>query len=355
MSAIAASSALAAVAFGTPAMAQTETFYEGERISLLVPFGPGGGTDVWARFMTEYMTKHIEGSPPVIIDNRPGGGSVTGVNYYAANVEADGYTVLATSGSSIQPYLLGHDLVRYNLADLRPLAANPVGAIFYVNPSSGIDSIEELLETEEELLYGGISASGNDLVMLLIFDLLDIDVRSVWGFDGKGSIRIAYERGEVNTDYQVTPAYLTSVQPLVDAGEAVPLFTFGIIGPDGEVIRDPAFPDLPTVAEVYETQNGAAPSGLEWEAYKTFLAAGFAVQKILWVKQDTPPEAISALEEGLAAISKDPDFLEKGGDIIGGYPLLVGDEAVAAVRSITSASDEIIKYGQEFLAERGLQ
>lgn len=346
---------VAALALGValPAAAQ-EPFYAGKRVNMLVPFAAGGGTDVWARFIAEYLRKHVEGSPVFIIDNRAGGGGVSGANYFEANTPADGLTVLASSGSTIQPYLLGAEIVRFDLGNWIPLTVNPVGAIFYANPASGIETLDDLLTTDIELLYGGISASGNDLVMLLIFDLLGIEARSVWGFDGKGTIRVAYERGELNTDYQVTPAYTTNVQPLVDEGKAVPLFTFGIIGADGDVVTDPAFPELPTVKDVYRSIHGEDPSGIEWEAYKTFLAAGFGVQKILWVKQGTPPEAIEALEAGLAATASDEEFLSEGAEIIGGYPLMTGEEAVAAAATITNASDEVVEYGKAFLHERGL-
>lgn len=350
---LAMTAGMAAANATAPALAQDAPFYEDEQLTLLVPFGPGGGTDVWARFMVKYLQEHIEGSPTVLVENRPGGGSITGVNHYAARVDPDGYTALVTSGSSILPYLLGQEIVRFDLADFRPLAANPVGAVFYVSPSTGLESAEDLVDVEERFVYGGISPQGADLVMLMIFDLLDMDVQSVMGFDGKGSIRVAYERGEVNTDYQVTPAYLTNVQPLVDSGDAIPLFTFGILDENGEVVADPAFPDLPTVKDVYQMVHGEEPSGLEWEAYQTFLAAGFGVQKILWVKQDTPQEAVDALQAGLADIAQDPEFKEEGAEIIGDYDLMVGDAAVAAARGLTEASDEVIQFGQDFLEEKG--
>ncbi|WP_164730498.1 Bug family tripartite tricarboxylate transporter substrate binding protein [Pelagibacterium montanilacus] len=346
---------IAGLSVAAPVHAQDAPYYEGKTLNLLVPFGPGGGTDVWARYLAEYLPEAIEGSPTVLVENRPGGGSITGVNHFAMQVEPDGETVLITSGSSIQPYLLEDPAVRYDLADWRPVAANPVGAIFYVHPSTGIESADDLGSASEELYYGGISATGNDLVMLLIFDLLDMNVQSIMGYDGKGPIRVAYERGEVNTDYQVTPAYTTSVEPLVAADQAVPIFTFGIIDANGDVVADEAFPDLPTVKDVYISIHGEEPSGQAWEAYKTFLAAGFGVQKIMWVKNDTPEQAVAALEEAIRQIAEDPEAIERGVEVLGGYPLLYGEDAAAAARSIVNADPEAAAYAMSFLEELGLR
>jgi hypothetical protein len=54
-------------------------------IEWVIPFAEGGGSDVWARFMAPFLSKHLPGRPNVIIRNVPGGGSITGTNdFYAA-------------------------------------------------------------------------------------------------------------------------------------------------------------------------------------------------------------------------------------------------------------------------------
>src|SRR3990172_8212204 len=62
-------------------------------------------------------------------------------------------------------------------------------------------------------------------------------------------------------DSQPPPAYLASVVPLVREGKAVPLMSFGQVNEAGELIRDPALPELPTVGEVYEQLYGKKPAG----------------------------------------------------------------------------------------------
>ena len=61
--------------------------FAGKTIEWVIPFGVGGGSDVWARFNAPFLTKYLPGNPNVVIKNAPGGGSITGSNQYAANAK----------------------------------------------------------------------------------------------------------------------------------------------------------------------------------------------------------------------------------------------------------------------------
>src|SRR3546814_15840416 len=95
---------------------------------------------------------------------------------------------------------------------------------------------------------------------LLTCEMLEIEPRVVMGYEGKGPARIAFEQGETNLDYQTTPAYVANVQPLVEEGRAVPLYTLGHFE-DASLVRDPAFPDIPSFKEAYVDAFGKEPEG----------------------------------------------------------------------------------------------
>jgi len=119
-----------------------------------------------------------------------------------------------------------------------------------VSPSTGVTSAEDVHDASEPLLYGGMAAAASDLPALLSFEVLDLDVRSVLGFNGRGPIRLAFEQGEVNLDYQFTPVWLTQVLPSVEEGRAVPVWTGGAMADGVLKARDQLAPDLPSVYEV---------------------------------------------------------------------------------------------------------
>ena len=116
-------------------------------------------------------------------------------------------------------------------------------------------------------------------------------------------MRLAFEQGEVNLDYQFTPVYLTQVVPSVEAGTAVPLWTGGAM--DGGVLkaRDPIAPELPSVYEVYEMMNGSAPSGIEWDAFQGIASVTYAYGLTGYMHPDTPQEV---LDKVLKALGKEP-------------------------------------------------
>ncbi|MDT0378174.1 hypothetical protein RM572_05205 [Streptomyces sp. DSM 42041] len=319
-----------------------------DRTELVIPYSEGGGTDTWARFIAPYLEKHVEGNPTFTPENVPGGESITGSNQYVTSGGTNGEQILVTSGTTYFQALLGRSQVKFDFAKMRPLMLNGTGGVIYASPGTGIDSAADLADTKKKLKYGGISATGLDLTMLQAFDVLDVDLDATFGFEGRGPARLAFERGEVNVDYQTTSAYLTQVEPLVDEGKAVPLMSFGMLK-DGEIVRDPNVPDLPTVEEVYRDIHGKAPSGEAYDAYRAFLIPGYVYQKGIWANEGTPDALVQAYRVSVAKISEDSEFKKSSEEVLGGYPLYSGEEAEAELKKAFDISPRTRSYTLDML------
>ncbi len=209
--------------------------------------------------------------------------------------------------------------------------------------------MEDLVDRETPLEFGGITATGLDLTTLIAFDLLDADVTATFGFEGRGPVNLALQRGEIDLDYQTTTSYESAVEGLVEDEDAVVLASFGQLNEAGEVVRDPNFPDVPTVVEAYEQLYGRPPSGPELEAYKTVLGLTYTYQKGLWVPKDTPDEAVALLRESAQKMADDPQFQEEAEEILGGYPLEAGDDVAAQVQEAYTVSDDTVQYIRDLL------
>jgi len=347
--ALALSVVLVAAAGLAPVQAQAP-YFAGKTIEIFVPFGAGGGTDIETRFLAPFFERHIAGNPKVLVINRPGGGSILGANFYAANAKPDALQILATSGSTVIPYILGVPQVQYDFKKWKLVKVNGVGAVVYVNPATGIRRPEDVLKPAQPLVYGGIGAANLDLAMVLAFELLGMNVRSVFGFEGRGPARLAFERGETNIDYQTTPAYLSQVAPLVQERKAVPLFTFGFTNDKGQLVRDPAAPTLPTIYEFYQQVHKRKPDGqLRWKALQALLNPAFTFQKALWVPQGTPAEALNALWDAVDKMNADPEFKEKSKNVLEGYTLFRGDKMEATVIKSLRVTLDVQKFIKELL------
>lgn len=348
---LAATLALAGMA-ATSAAAQ-DAYFAGKSIDIIVPFGPGGATFVSAKFLEPYFEKHLPGNPEINVIDRPGGGSILGANWFEQNANSDGTTILFTTSSTANPFVLGQQGVEYKLADYRVAYSHPFSAVAYVSPSTGVTSASDIKNSSSPLIYGGIAAAASDLPGLLSFEVLGLDVKSVLGFNGRGPVRLAFEQGEVNIDYQFTPVYLTQVVPSVEAGTAVPLWTGGSADADGKLTqRDPIAPELPSVYEVYQEMNGMAPEGIEWEAFQGVASVTYAYGLTGYMKPDTPQEVLDIFAAAVEAINADPEFQAESQKVTNGARLNAGPATEAAIKAALSPSDEVRTYLKELLSSK---
>lgn len=323
----------------SPAWAEVD--FSGKTIEWIIPFSAGGGSDTWARFNAPMLSKYLPGNPTVVVVNEPGGGSTKGANLFAVRAKPDGLTLLGTSGSTQFPYLLGDPRVRYEYKDWKIAMAAPTGGVAYVSPSTGVESAADLAKLEgQKLTYASQGATSLDLVPLLGFKLMGFDVQHVFGFKGRGDGRLAFERGETNIDYQTSSAYIKNVEPLVDAGQAVPLFSWGVLDADGKIVRDPTFPDIPSFPEAYEMMTGKAPEGDDYDAYVAFFIAGFPAQKMAILPKDTPDDIVAAYSAAFEAMKQDPDYQANKESVLGTYEQVTGAEAEALFKLGTTISDK---------------
>ncbi len=324
--------------------------FSGKTIEWVIPFGVAGGSDVWARFNGPLLSKYLPGKPVIVIKNVPGAGSITGTNQFVATAKPDGLTILGTSGSTQFPYLLGDPRVKYDYTKWQVVLGAPTGGAVYINPKFGVKSVKDFGKLKgQKLAYGNLGATALDLVPLLGFRMLGLDVHHVFGMKSRGESRLAFERGEATIDYQTTSAYLKTVVPLIKDGKAVPLFSWGAIDSKGNLIRDPNFPDLPHIGEAYEIVHGKKPSGVEWEAFKALLFAGFQAQKLLVLPEGTPPEIVEAYRAAVRQLLKDPEYLAKRDEVIGEYEQVTDGAAESLYKDATTISPEAREWVRDFL------
>jgi tripartite-type tricarboxylate transporter receptor subunit TctC len=326
--------------------------FSGKTIEFVIPFATAGGSDVWARFFAPYLSQALPGKPTVVVKNVPGGGSITGTNQFVQRAKPDGLSLLGTSGSTQLPYLLDDPRVRYELKELIPVLVSPTGGVVYVNPELGAKSARDIPKLRgKKMKYGSQGPTSLDLVPVLAFEIMGLDVDPVFGLN-RGPARVAYERGESLIDYQTSSAYLRNVVPLVKAGKAVPLFSWGVLNEDGEFVRDPTFPELPHFAEAYEMAHGKKPSGIAYEAYKAFVVAGFAAQKPMFLPKGTPKDIVDTYVQALAKVVKTPEFKEKAGDELGEYQQAVGPAARKAVEAALNVDPKARAWVRDWLTRR---
>lgn len=343
----AVTTSLLACAISVPVNAQD---LAGKTVEFVIPFAESGGSAQWANFFAPLLHEHLPGKPTVVVRYRPGAGSTEGANWFQQQTTDDGTLVFGPSGSTQFPYLLGDPRVRYEYKDWKVVLGSGTGGVVYLPPDLGarFDGDFDDLQNES-YLYGSQGATTLDLVPLLSMKMLGLQVDPVFGVEGRGDGRLMFERGEANIDYQTSSAYLRSVVPLVEQGLAVPAFSYGFLDAEGNVVRDPTFPDIPSFKEVCEATAGCETSGVAWDAWKAFFTAGFASQKLIYLPGTASQEVVDMYTKALEDIVASPGFAEASAETLGVYPQATGKAALVAHESAITITPEAKQYVLDWL------
>ncbi len=350
-----AASALA-VGGAAPALADAHggIDFSGQTIEYVIPFSESGGSARWANFFAPLLSEALPGNPTVVVRYRPGAGSTSGANWFQEQTTDDGTLIFGTSGSTQFPYLLGDPRVRYEYNDWRVVLASGTGGVAYLSPEMAgmMDGMDATGLQDTDFIWGSQGATRLDLVANLAWEMLGMNVEPVFGIEGRGDGRLMFERGEANIDYQTSSAYLRSVVPMVEAGLAVPMMTWGALDEDGNIVRDPTFPEIPTFMEVCEATPACSTEGPAWEAWRAFFIAGFPAQKMIFLPGSASDELVQVYTDALNEIIARPDFAEMSEATLGDYPQMTGRGANAAFNLATQVPDEARDFVLNWLDER---
>lgn len=328
--------------------------FSGKNIEFVIPFKEGGGSDKWARFYAPLLSETLPGKPSVIVKNMPGAGSLKGANWFASRAKPDGLTIFGSSGSTQFPFLLDDKRVKFDYADWNVVLVSGTGGVAYLPPDLAQRWAKDPQEViaNVDFIYGSQAAKGLDLVPLLAWEILGMKVEPIFGIKGRGEGRLMFERGEVNIDYQTSSGFISKVIPLVKEGKAVPIMTWGELDDNGNILRDPTFPNIPTFKEVYTQIKGAEPSGEAWEAWKAFFVAGFPAQKMVFLPKGTPADIIDTYTKAFVAITQRPDFAEISNIHLGVYPQSTGAAAKIKLIQGTVANQSAKTWIKNWLKQR---
>src|SRR5882757_1121089 len=259
--------------------------YPEKTIRIVVPFAPGGGTDVIARTLAQEMAKDL--SATIIIENKPGAGTIIGTQTVDTS-EPDGYTLLmGTFANAVNPSLNS----RLPYDPHKDFAAVALIArsfnIVVVNPASPIKSIADLIAAAKsdpnKLSYGtyGTGTSAH-LAGELFKNMAKVNLTTV-PYKGAAPAITDLLGGQI----QVMFTTVASAASLIAAGQ---LRALAVTSAE----RSPAFPELPTVAE----------AGVPGYAAESWYG--------LYAPAKTPVEIIDRLNKSAAAAVQSEAFKKLG-------------------------------------------
>ena len=273
--------------------------YPSRPVKIVVPFGPGGSADIYARFLGQRLQEPL--GQPIVVENRPGGGSVVGSDAVAKS-PADGYTLLLMSNTHTvnetllpkKPFQLMRDF-----APVTPVNYNDL--LLVTHPSVNAKDLRELIalaKSQPGKLNYASSGPGTPYHMAgeLLKSLAGIDVVHV-PYKGSDGARLGILSGQVQLMFDA----VATMAPNATAGKVHAMATSGRA-------RSAVLPNVPTVSEAgvpgYEATiwlGVIAPAGTPAPIVQRLNAeirkiTGNAEVKAAWGRQGATPLDMSPAE-----------------------------------------------------------
>jgi tripartite-type tricarboxylate transporter receptor subunit TctC len=296
---------------GLPAQALD---YPARPVTIVVPFAPGGGTDILGRLVAQQLEQRL--GRPFIIENRPGAGSTTGAGF-VARANPDGYTLLMAPSPTLAVAITIYKNLAYDpLADFVPLALiAQTPFVLIVNPALPAHSVAELIALAKDkpgqLSFGSAGPGTPHHLYAELF-------KSMTGIEMG---HVPY-RGSLPLLNDVVAGHIPLA--FIDFGPSIGMLRAGKVRPLGisTKTRLALFPDVPPIAE-------AGVPGFDAASWQMIVAPA-----------KTPRPIIDKLHGELMGVVALPEFKNQ---IIGGGMLPMDNPSVEGLQDFIKA--EIVRWG----------
>jgi tripartite-type tricarboxylate transporter receptor subunit TctC len=288
---------LALGGLSAPALAQDA--WPSKTIRFVVPYPPGGPTDMMARLLQGELAKRL--GVTVVVDNKGGAGGNLGSAEVAKQAPADGHTLLlAASGPMAVNPTLYRSMPFNPQTDLAPvIQISSFPLVLEVHPSLGVKTVKDLIALAKQNKSLSFASAGNGTPQHLAGELFNtqmgVEITHI-PYKGAGPALNDVIGGQVGVMFDI----LGSSLPHIQSGKLVPLAVTS-------AKRTAQLPNVPTMAE-------AGVPGYEFTGWH-----GIAV------RAGTPPAVIDKLNGTLNAIFKEPEFRTKWEAL--GTPVVAGSAA----------------------------
>jgi tripartite-type tricarboxylate transporter receptor subunit TctC len=272
-------------------------FYRGKTISLIVSTSVGGGYDTLARMLTRHLTRHIPGSPAVVIRNMPGAGGIVASNYLYSVAAHDGTVMGAVQNNTPFEPLFGTKQASYDPTKFNWLGSPSVEtgllAVWHSAPASSIEEAKT-----HELRVGSSGANSTpSFYGRILNETLGLKLNLIVGYPGQNDALLATERGELDGYPSAFYNSLMSTRPSWIPDKQVKLLVqYG-------AEKEPHLPDVPFIFDLVTTENDRNL----WNA----AVAPIAVGRPYLLPPNVPQERVDAIRKAFWESLTDPEFRDE--------------------------------------------
>ena len=326
------------------AHATSHEFFKGKAIRLVVGNSVGGAQDDWGRFVSQYLGRHIPGSPDIIVQNMPGAGTVIAANHIYSIAKPDGLTLGLINPAIYIDQLMGAKEVKFDWPKFSWIGSpERIDQVLFIRTDTPYKSLEDIRKAAVPPRCAALASSGlGYLLPKLLEEGLGIKFHMVVGYGGGGEMNLAIEKGEVHCRAGTVSAYVAREPTRTWAKTG---FVRALIQSGAK--RYPKLPDVPTIYDVMETNKTFDATK---RLAKVLLSSGDLGRPFIG-PPGMPADRVRILREAFMKTVSDAELLaeakQRGWDI----DPLSGEELEAVAKEIMVQPSEVIERMKKLLGK----
>ena len=330
--------------FLTPSVHAQSDFYKGKQIKIVVGASAGAASDLYARVVAHHLPKQIPGKPDIIVQNMPGGGSITAANYVYSVAKPDGLTLGAVTAPIYFAQLLGRKEVQFDWGKFTWIGTPEENdELFFLRSDQPYKTLLDLRKASEPPRCGasGVGSTGFYIPKLLE-EIFSLKINMVTGYPGAADVDVAVEKNEVHCRGTTISAFFGRepgrtwakngfVRFLVQTGDR----------------RNHRLPNTPTIWELMEQEKVTEANK---RLARVVLGPGAFGRPIL-ATPGIPSDRVKMLRDAYNHMLKDPDFLADANKRQWEINPISGEKLEALAKEVINQPPEIIERMKKVMGE----
>ena len=331
------------ILLGSRLEAQSD-FYQGKQIKIVVGASAGAASDLYARVVAQHLPKQILGKPEVIVQNMPGGGSMTAANYVYSVAKPDGLTLGAVTAPIYFAQLLGRKEVQFDWAKFTWIGTPEENdELFFIKSELPYKTLFDLRKATDPPRCGasGVGSTGYYIPKLLE-EVFGFKLSMVTGYPGAADVDLAVEKNEVQCRGTTISAFFGRepgkswakngyVRFLVQTGDQ----------------RNHRLRDTPTIWELMDQEKAAEAKK---RLARVVLGPGAFGRPIL-ATPAIPAERVKILRDAYSKMLKDPEFVAEATKRHWELNPVSGEKLEALAKEVIHQSPDIVERIKKVLGE----
>jgi tripartite-type tricarboxylate transporter receptor subunit TctC len=329
------------------ASAQDAPSFKGKTITMVVGSEPGGGTDASGRTIASYLRKYLPGQPNIVVQNMPGAGGITALNYFVHRTQPDGLTVINGSISMIDPINFRRSSSQYDPKRLRFAGGvGRGGTVIFTNKNAEPRLYDK---SKKPVVIGSVLAIPRSAMQPALWCIEYLGWNAEWivGYHGTNEVMLALDRGEVD---MTSTGNMFQIQERVNSGQLKILNQSGSIE-NGQIVPRQDFGDAPLFPDL---MKGKLKDPTAQKAFDYWVALNSG-DKWLALAPGTPDHIVAAYREAFKQIAADPDFLQQGEKISDGFAPMTARDVEGIAQTLADTPPEAIDYTKALMRKQGIR